>query len=178
MFARVLAVVFALSTGVTGCAVPNSVGGYFEDRRQDLIDAAHVDGTFMGFGLLVHAGPLMLGWQGRGKADDALTFELGLGGLRIMHYPSGVASGLVWPISRWSAGSPCFYGPRPKVSPSWSAAGVSVGWFFATLGVRLDPYEALDFALGLFCLDIGGDDESTFEHEEEDDALKEHAADL
>jgi hypothetical protein len=44
-----------------GCAVPGSVGGYFANRRHDLIDVVHVDFGAVNVGAVAYAGPLMLG---------------------------------------------------------------------------------------------------------------------
>ena len=66
-----------------GCAVPSSVGGYFESRRQDLIDVAHVDFGVINVGAVAYAGPFLLGLDyqtGIKSREQSSTIQIGLGG--------------------------------------------------------------------------------------------------
>ena len=142
-----------------GCAIPTSVGGYFENRRQDLIDVVHVDFGAVNIGAVVYAGPLLLGADyqtGVKSREQSSTLQIGLGGPRILGR-RGMASGLLWPASKWDEGRP-FIGARPKRGPSGFSAGASVG-AVGGVGAEADVIEVIDFVVGLVCLDVMEDDE-------------------
>jgi len=141
-----------------GCAVPGSVGGYFVNRRHDLIDVVHVDFGAVNVGAVAYAGPLMLGINyqtGVESREQSSTLQIGLGGPRILGR-RGLASGLLWPASKWDEDKP-FIGARPKRGPSGFSAGASVGAIVG-VGAEAGVLELIDFALGLFCLDMMEDD--------------------
>ena len=154
-----LLVAAALCCTLFGCAVPNSVGGYFENRRQDLIDVAHVDFGAINVGAVAYAGPLLLGLDyqtGLKSREQSSTLQIGLVGPRILGR-RGMAAGIIWPASKWDEDKP-FIGTRPKRGPSGFSAGASVG-AVAGVGAEVDALEALDFVVGLVCLDVMEDDE-------------------
>jgi hypothetical protein len=150
----------AVLAGVSaGCAVPQTFGGYLENRRQDLIDAAHVDLSAISAGPVVYAGPFLLGINyttGPVSGRPAATVQLGLGGPRRLGR-KGLAAGLLWPSSRWNEDAG-IVGPRPKRAPSGFSAGVAVG-VLAGIAAEVDALELVDFAAGLFCLDPTEDDD-------------------
>jgi hypothetical protein len=141
-----------------GCAVPGSVGGYFANRRHDLIDVVHVDFGAVNVGAVAYAGPLMLGIDyqtGVQSREQSSTLQIGLGGPRILGR-RGLASGLLWPASKWDEDKP-FIGARPKRGPSGFSAGASVG-AIGGVGAEADVLELIDFVVGLVCLDAMEDD--------------------
>jgi len=145
--------------GLAGCAVPRSVGGYFENRRQDLIDVVHVDFGALNFGAVVYVAPLMLGMDyqtGLKSREQSSTLQIGLGGPRMLGR-RGMASGLLWPASKWDEDKP-FIGARPKRGPSGFSVGASVG-VFGGVGAEADVLELIDFVLGLGCVDMMEDDQ-------------------
>lgn len=132
-----------------GCAVPNSVGGYFENRRQDLIDVVHVDFGAINVGAVAYAGPFLLGLDyqtGIKSREQSTTLQIGLGGPRMLGR-KGLASGILWPASKWDEEKPLI-GRRPKRAPSGWSAGASVG-AIGGVGVEADALEVLDFVVGL-----------------------------
>lgn len=141
-----------------GCALPNSVGGYFENRRQDLIDVVHVDFGAVNVGAVAYAGPLLVGVDyqtGVKSREQSATLQIGLGGPRILGR-RGMAAGLLWPASKWDEDKP-FIGARPKRGPSGFSGGVSLG-VIAGVGAEADVLEVIDFVVGLVCLDVMEDD--------------------
>jgi hypothetical protein len=68
-----------------------------------------------------------------------------------------LASGLLWPASKWDEDKP-FIGARPKRGPSGFSAGASVG-AIGGVGAEADVLELIDFVVGLVCLDVMEDDE-------------------
>jgi|GEM_PF-2766802 len=164
----VLAIILAVLCA-DGCALPNSVGGYFENRRQDLIDVLHVDFGAVNVGAVAYAGPLMLGMDyqtGVKSREQSSTLQIGLGGPRILGR-RGLASGLLWPASKWDEDKP-FIGTRPKRGPSGFSAGLSAG-AVGGVGAEADVLEAIDFVAGLACLDLTEDDEYLDADEQADD---------
>jgi len=154
----VLAIILAILC-VDGCAVPNSVGGYLENRRQDLIDVLHVDLGAVNVGAVAYAGPFLLGMDyqtGIRSREQSSTLQVGLGGPRILGR-RGLASGLLWPASKWDEDKPLI-GPRPKRGPSGFSVGLSAG-MVGGVGAEADALEAIDFVAGLACLDFAEDDE-------------------
>ena len=152
-----------------GCAVPNSVGGYFESRRQDLIDVAHVDFGAVNVGAVAYAGPFLLGVDyqtGVKSREQSATLQIGLGGPRILGR-RGMAAGLLWPASKWNEDEG-MTGKRPKRSPSGFSGGASVG-AIGGVGAEADVLEALDFVVGLVCLDVMEDDECLDDDDEAPD---------
>lgn len=177
---RLIALVFVALMFASGCATPDSFVDYLNDRRHDLIDAANVNVTGLQFGAIACAGPAQLGYAENvtfgpdnsvgigpyGTWPRLNVTQLGLGGPRET-YVNGVASGVVWPFERWNSDTRMFgerwnserpmFGERPRQKPSVTSVGFSLG-FLLGIGAEVDAWQALDFALGLFCIDIGGDD--------------------
>ena len=156
--ACVLAVALVCA-GVLGCAVPGSFSGYLENRRQDLIDVLHVDFSAVNVGAVAYVGPFLAGinyMTGVETREQSTTLQLGLGGARILGR-KGLATGLLWPSSRWNEDSQII-GRRPKRAPSGFSVGFSVG-AVAGIGAEADALELIDFVLGLFCVDLAEDDE-------------------
>ena len=141
-----------------GCAFPTSIGSYLENRRQDLIDVAHVDVSAVNFGAAVYAGPFLVGIDyvgGLGARGQSSTLQIGLGGPRVVGR-RGVAAGLIVPASHWN-GDRATTGERPKRTPSGVSVGASAGALVGA-GVEVDVLELIDFALGIACIDVSGDD--------------------
>lgn len=164
-----LLVCASLVIAASGCSTPDTFVDYLSDRRHDLIDAANVNVTALQFGAIAYAGPAQLGFANNmtfgldnacmgpyyGMWPETNIGQLGLGGYREI-YAYGVASGVVWPLNRWNSERSLF-GERPRQKPSVTSVGFSLG-FLVGIGAEVDVWQALDFALGLFCIDIGGDD--------------------
>ena len=152
--------VILMGVVAAGCSTPQNVGDYFEDRRQDLIDVAHVDFSIVNFGAIAYVGPLGLGWNAlsddKEEGKDSNTLQLGLGGPRFLGR-EGAAWSFVWNIDHWNKDR-TIYGPRPKKTPSCGSLGISVGFIFG-IGIEGDVFELVDFALGIFCVDVMQDDE-------------------
>jgi hypothetical protein len=164
-------VVFVLlGAGAAGCAIPGSVGGYFENRRHDLIDVLHLDASAVNLGAIAYAGPLIVGadyqtgLQTRTRSD---TLQLGLGGWRFFGR-KGLAAGLLWPYSRWNEDRSIF-GERPKKAPSGLSVGATVG-VVGGLAIEADVLELVDFLVGLTCLDLLEDDPVVVGEAEPDEA--------
>ena len=154
-----LAALFAVLCA-DGCAVPTSVGGYFENRRQDLIDVAHVDLSAANVGAVAYAGPFMVGidyMTGLAGREQSTSLQIGLGGPRTLGR-RGLAAGLLFPASHWN-GDKQIIGERPKRSPSGMSVGASAG-LLAGVGAEADVLELVDFALGILCVDVIEDDPS------------------
>ena len=148
---------------MTGCATPSSFGGYLENRRQDLIDVVHVDFSMVDAGAVVYAGPFMVGLEsssGFKTRTPSTSLQIGLGGPRIVER-SGIAGGLLLPASRWDEDGQII-GKRPNRTPSGFSVGGTLGVFLG-VGAAVDALELIDFAVGLFCLDIMQDDEHVVE---------------
>lgn len=144
----------------TGCAIPTSVGGYFENRRQDLIDVAHVDIGGISFGAVGYALPFMVGLNyqtGISTRNDSSMIQIGAGGPRVLGR-KGLAAGLLWPASKYNESSG-IVGKRPKRTPSGLSAGAQAG-LLVGVGAEADVLEAIDFILGLACVDLAEDDEN------------------
>jgi len=143
-----------------GCALPTSVGSYLENRRQDLIDVAHVDFSTVDVGAVVYVGPLTAGCQYAtgGSGGRSSTLQIGLGGTR-MQGRRGIAAGLIVPLSSWNEDKQAL-GPRPKRTPSGTSVGASVG-LLAGVGAEADVLELVDFVLGVACIDVVSDDRNT-----------------
>jgi hypothetical protein len=157
---------------LVGCAVPTSVGGYFENRWQDLIDVVHVDFGAINVGAVAYAGPFLVGMDyqtGLKSREQSATLQIGLGGPRILGR-RGMAAGILWPASKWDE-EKTLVGSRPKRGPSGFSAGASVG-ALAGVGAEADVLEALDFIVGLVCLDVMEDDEY-LDDDDDDDPDKE-----
>jgi len=156
-----------LCIGAAGCAVPDSFGGYLQNRRHDLIDVAHVDFSAVSLGPVVYAGPLLAGLNimtGYETRTPGGSLQIGLGGPRIQER-TGTAAGLLWPASKWDEDQKML-GLRPKRTPSGFSVGAAVGLVFG-VGAEVDVIEAVDFVFGLLCIDIGQDDEAGIDIEEE-----------
>ena len=143
-----------------GCALPNSIGSYLDNRRNDLIDAAHVDFSSLNAGAVAYAGPFLFGFDylsGLRAGGAASTLQIGLGGPRFLDR-KGLAAGILLPAVRWNEQN-AVIGPRPKQAPSGMSAGASAG-LIVGLGAEVDLLELIDFAVGLVCLDPGNDDQN------------------
>ncbi len=151
---------------VGGCAPPSSFIGYFENRRQDLIDVAHVDFSAVNVGAVAYAGPLMVGinyMTGVVTREEASSLQLGLGGPRLLGR-KGLAYGIIWTSSRWNDERPII-GQRPKRAPSGLSVGATAGAILG-VGAEADVLELIDFITGIFCLDPTEDDEFVAAREE------------
>ena len=156
----VLAVLLAVPCA-GGCAIPTSIDGYVENRRQDLIDVVHVDLSAANVGTVAYAGPFVVGLNyitGLGGRDAPSSLQIGLGGPRMLAR-RGLAAGLLVPASHWNGDKPVT-GGRPKRSPSGTSVGASAG-LLAGVGAEADILELFDFAFGVVCIDIAGDDRDT-----------------
>ena len=154
----VLAVVLACVCAA-GCAVPDSFLGYLKNRGHDLTDVLHVDFSAVNIGAVAYAGPFLLGADyitGMETRSGSTTFRVGLGGCYV-ESRKGLAAGVIWPSSRWNEDEGII-GRRPKRAPSGFSAGFSVG-LFGGIGAEADLLEAVDFVLGLACIDLTQDDE-------------------
>jgi len=157
---RITSILFLYVT-VTGCA-------YLEDRRQDLTDVAHVNGTACGTGIAVNVGPALvgfyeiLGFTRRGGTRA----KLGLGGYQ-QNKEDGEILGVIVPMDFATNLSykDNFY---KEHSPGWGSVGFDMGLIFG-IGARVDVVEALDFILGIFTIDLLNDDSSFKEDEEKSD---------
>lgn len=141
-----------------GCAVPASFPAYLENRRQDLIDALHVDIGVVNVGAVVYALPFMAGLDyqtGLRSRTQTDTLQIGLGGPRILGH-KGLCAGILFPAAKWDDEKPAI-GQRPKRAPSGFSAGASAG-FILGLAVEADAIELVDFVVGLLCLDLMEDD--------------------
>jgi hypothetical protein len=153
-----------------GCAQPGSFADYMSNRRHDLIDVLHVDAGVINVGAFVYALPLAVGIDyqtGIRSREESSTLQLGLGGPRIQGR-SGMATGIIWPQSTWNAKSEPLVGKRPKQRPNVLSFGATVG-VGAGLGIHGDFFELADFVTGLFCIDIGQDDERVVCDDDDDD---------
>jgi len=162
----ILWILLAVALATAGCAVPDSVGGYFSNRRHDLIDVVHIDVGAVNLGAVAYAGPFILGADyqtGLKSRDQSTTLQIGLGGPR-MQGKKGLAFGIIWPFSRWNSTEPRV-GKRPKRSPSLLSVGASLGAFIG-LGAEADALELVDFVAGFVCLDLMEDDENLAGEEE------------
>jgi hypothetical protein len=151
---------------VGGCTEP--LHRYSVSRLNDLTDVAHVDVTPRTGGLLVAVGPAMLGYEGIWRGPDvACRLSLGLGGPQMTEL-HGSAYGIGYPFRRYDfysrawglpgcGGKRTYAGSYRTTSPPWGAVALHAGWP-ATVGFQADVVELADFFLGLFTLDIVGDD--------------------
>jgi hypothetical protein len=161
MLNRVLcALCVALAVGLSGCVSEQAIGRYFENRRQDLTDVAHVDFSMANAGALAYVGPMALGGsmythpQTAGKPSH--TLQLGLGSVRFVGR-EGFASGLLWFITKWSPDQ-TVHGPRGrKKLPSGASVGAHLGFVFG-VAAEVDVVEAIDFVVGLVGFDLMEDD--------------------
>jgi len=155
--ARALTLLLA-ALSAAGCVVPDSLDGYCEDRRQDLIDVAHIDLSALSAGAVVYAGPLLFGANHitpKDRPGQDTTLQCGLGGPRFVPR-QGLAAGFIWPVAWWNEDRH-IVGLRPKQTPSPAAFGVALGAAVG-IGVEADAFELVDFLLGLFCIDLAEDD--------------------
>ena len=140
---------------MTSCA-------YLEDRRQDLTDMAHVDYTELAIGVSVNAGPVIVGAFEVGHIMNSAgkRVKLGLGGVQ-NEKQRGETVGVVFPISRSQIDTyeDDFYKGE---SPALGSIGFDLGFIFG-IGARVDAVEAVDFVLGIFGIDILGDDKASEE---------------
>ena len=146
-------------TIAAGCAAPSSFIGYLENRRQDLIDVAHLDFSVVSAGAVGYAGPFVLGmnWvSGLKTGNPSTQLQIGLGGPRILD-KSGVAAGWILAATYWDDNRKIM-GPRPKRTPSGFSIGGALGAFLGVFG-ELDMLELVDFMAGIACLDPMHDDE-------------------
>lgn len=151
---------------VSGCSAP--LQRYGASRMNDLTDVAHVDVTPRTYGLLVAAGPALFGYERVWKrAETACRVSVGLGGPQMTEL-HGSAYGLGYPLRRYDfygrawglpgcAGRHTYAGSYRITSPPWGAVAFHAGWP-STIGVQADVVELADFILGLFTVDIVGDD--------------------
>jgi hypothetical protein len=149
-----------------GCSAP--AARYGVSRLNDLTDVAHLDVTPRSYGLLLAAGPAKFGYERVWKrADAACRVSLGLGGFQMTEL-HGSAWGLGWPMRSYDfygrawglpgcTGQRTYAGTYRKTSPPWGALAFHVGWP-STVGFQADVVELADFVLGLFTVDLVGDD--------------------
>jgi len=157
---------------VTGCAAPSSFLGYLENRRQDLIDVAHVDIGMIHVGAVAYALPFMVGVEfatGFDRESASTNLQIGLGGPRLLE-KNGIAGGLLLPATRWDEDkedgkSNKIFGQRPKRTPSGFSVGAMAGVLLG-VGAEVDVLEVIDFVFGLICLDFMADDEYVIKDEE------------
>lgn len=146
-------------TVAAGCAAPSSFIGYLENRRQDLIDVAHLDFSVVNAGAVSYIGPFIVGmdWVGGLKTGNPSSqLQIGLGGPRILD-KSGVAAGWILAATYWDDDKKIM-GRRPKRTPSGFSIGGAIGAFVGVLG-EFDMIELVDFVAGIACLDPMHDDE-------------------
>lgn len=170
MTGKIWWLLLALSA-LSGCSTP--AGRYVSNRLDDLTDVAHVDATVLRIGLLCNVGPLILGRVVCGDAYvPTVSLRAGLGGVQFVR-TTGEAGGFIVPtshydVSRWSLYA---WGDRPASEagearpgssyygkgPAWGSVGLEVA-LIVGLGARVDVVECADFLLGLFAVDLVGDD--------------------
>ncbi|MFW6159364.1 MAG: hypothetical protein ACOC8E_08415 [Planctomycetota bacterium] len=172
MLRRAISIALLTAVGaaaMTGCAAPSSFTGYLENRRQDLIDVAHVEGGALNFGAVTYAGPLLVGVDyatGVRSREQSSTVQFGLGGPRYAAR-KGLCAGLLFPASYWNEDEG-LVGEPPKRRPSGFSAGLQLGIFLG-LGFEVDLLEAIDLVGGLVCIDFLEDDPHLAAEEEEEE---------
>jgi len=147
---------------------------YLNNRASDLIEVAHLDMTFYSFGALGNIGPIMLGVY-----QDSGRHMLGAGGV-IMSEKRFGGSGIIFPLGYVSNGLKSKNSYKDFTPPILSL-GFDIA-FILGIGAHADPVEALDFILGIFTLDLLGDDvypktleEIAIELRSEDVAIRKNA---
>jgi hypothetical protein len=170
-------VVAVLVLATPACESIPEDGSYWSNRRKDLTDLAHVDTTELAFGGCLYVGPLTLGAHGIGgiphKVPGVRT-KFGLGGeVTTLVFSDSASTGIIVPLSRehrivdrararevdWDReryrldDDPLYL----RHDPGWASIGLDAGFIYG-FGVHFDPWETLDFVLGIVGLDLVGDD--------------------
>jgi len=138
----------------TACAIERT--NYFTNRAVDLIEVAHLDGHGLSFGLMLNTGPVMLGGFEiskfhRGTGHRAM---FGIGGLKI-NAESYAFAGILLPFV--SGDHTSTRGWYKKYRPRFLSVGFDLAFIYG-IGAHADVAEAFDFVLGIFTIDILGDD--------------------
>ena len=155
------AIVLSLSLPwvVTGCAS----SGYLTDRRRDLTDVVHLDGTALSGGLAVNLGPAIIGAHDIGLPigdGSGERLKLGLGGAEEIS-SKGPCWGVGIPFGRYREERRSTVGNHECAAPAWGSLGFDLGFLYG-VGVRGDVVELLDFFLGWANIDLLRDDEESW----------------
>jgi len=160
--------VAAAAVVMVACFGCRGTSDYVANRLSDLTDVACIDVDLNSYGLLVNAGPLMLGARSMMDIPDgpAYRYRLGLGGLQRLRLGYR-ASGLIWPIEHFTvfrrqygdldSGWLRRGGYYWRDLPAWGSFGGSIGIFLG-VGVHVDVVELADFVMGFLGEDIVHDD--------------------
>jgi hypothetical protein len=164
--ALVVAAGMVLVLVCSGCT-----SGYAANRLSDLTDVACIDVDLNSYGLLVNAGPFILGARSMmdipdGPLQPAYRYRLGLGGLQSLRLGYR-AIGIILPIEQFQVDRRRYGdldsgwlrdgGYYWEYLPAWGSFGGSIGIFLG-VGAHVDVVELADFVSGFFGADIVHDD--------------------
>lgn len=139
---------------------------YWNNRRHDLTDFAHLRFQKVSLGADVNVAHVAVGFYMQNGIDEkGYRAKLGLGGIQEVSSDGGIRF-FGFPLSEKESRSDFGYG---ETMPPYGSIGFDAGLFFG-IGARIDLFEMLDFFLGFANVDIVEDDEK---EKEEYQPLKE-----
>jgi len=137
---------------------------YWSNRRNDLMDIAHIHVDSVAAGGTINVSSLSLGYYGvTGVNDDnGSRVKLGLGGIDTVQV-SGFIEGVGEPINDLEVRSEWGYG---GTVPSYGSIGFNLG-YLVSIGAKVDALELIDFLAGIFTLDLVADDKTKTTEQED-----------